>query len=290
MDTNQYRYFLTVLDHGSISQAALHLGVAQPALSQSIARLEKRLQVKLFERSRRGAVPTLAALAIADDVRSGMRRLDEAARKAGASRAGIAGPLAIGLVSSALIDVLPRLLENARRNAPDLEITLHEMSNEEQALALEQRRIDIGLLHAPVAVHGHVHEIPLRRDKLIAVVPATLQSQLPDRLFLADVAAIGLILYPPEHLPAFYAGVTDGLRKAGCEVKINMHANRTMTMLSCVAGGMGIGLLPAWIRALPFPGVVYRNIGDADMLPDFDLIALCMARRANIMPLLFQGI
>ena len=69
-----------------------------------------------------------------------------------------------------------------------------------------------------------------------------------------------------------------------------MHANRTMTLLSCVAGGMGVGLLPAWIRSMPFPGVEYRDIVDANLLPDFDLIALCMARRAHLMPLLFEGI
>lgn len=290
MEFNQCRHFLAVLEHGSISQAASHLGIAQPALSQSIGRLEKSLQLKLFERSRRGAVPTLAALAIADDMRAGMTLLQEAARKADASRAGLAGALSIGLVSSALIDILPRMLANARRHAPDLEITLHEMNNEEQALALEQRRIDIGLMHAPVAVRGHVHELRLRQDKLIAVVPAALANQLPEPLSLMDITEIGLILYPRHHLPAFYADVIDGLRKAGCRVKVNMHANRTMTMLSCVAGGMGVGLLPAWIRALPFPGVVFRDIADAHLLPDFDLIALCMARRTSAMRLLFQDV
>ncbi len=290
MEIRQYRHFLAVLEHGSISQAAQHLGIAQPALSQSIARMEKGLQVKLFDRSRRGTVPTLAAVAIAEDVRMGVIRLDEAVRKAGASRAGLAGSVSVGLVSSALIDVLPRLLANARRYAPDLDIHLHEMSNEEQASALELGRIDIGLMHAPVTVRGHVRELRLRQDKLIAVMPATMAGELPDPLTLQDIAEVGLVLYPRQHLPAFYAGVTEGLRAAGCRVKVNMHANRTMTILSCVAGGMGIGLLPTWIRALPFPGVVYREIADAALLPDFDLIALCMGRRASLMQLLLKDV
>lgn len=290
MELSQYRNFLAVLEHGSISRAAVHLGIAQPALSQSIARLEKRLQVKLFERSRRGAVPTLAAQAIAEDVRAGMARLDVATRRAMATRAGLAGPLSIGLVSSALIDVLPRILENARRHAPDLNITLHEMNNEDQARALELGELDIGLMHAPVVVRGQVRQIELRKDRLVAVIPEALSDQLPDPVTLEHITSVGLILYPRQQLPVFYADITDGLRKAGYPVKVNMHANRTMTVLSCVAGGIGIGLLPGWIRSLPFPGVVYRDIADAGVLPDFDLIALCMPRRARAMHLLLQGI
>lgn len=290
MELSQYRHFLAVLEHGSISQAALHLGVAQPALSQSIARLEKSLQLKLFERSRRGTTPTLAALAIADDVRAGMARLDEAVRRAGASRAGLAGSLSVGLVSSALIDVIPRLLDNARHCAPDLDITLHEMNNEQQARALELGNLDIGLMHAPVIVNGRVHEIQLRKDRLVAAMPAALGKRLPDPVTLEHITEVGLVLYPRQHLPVFYAAITDALRKANCPVNINMHANRSMTILSCVAGGMGIGLLPAWIQSLAFPGVIYREIDDRGLLPDFDLIALCMPRHASTMNLLLQGV
>src|SRR3546814_16356197 len=91
MEISQLKNFLAVLEHGAISQAAHQLGIAQPALSQSIARMEKSLGVKLFERSRSGALPTAAALAIADDVKSGLFRLDEATRTARATRQGLAG-------------------------------------------------------------------------------------------------------------------------------------------------------------------------------------------------------
>lgn len=290
MEFRQYRHFLAVLEHGSISQAALHLNVAQPALSQSIARLEKSLQLKLFERSRRGATPTLAALAIADDVRAGMARLEVANRRAGASRAGRAGSLSIGMVSSALLDILPGLLKNARKLAPDIDISLHELSNEAQARALELGDLDIGLMHSPVAVNGRVEQIELRKDRLVAVIPEELDQQLSNPVTLAEISEVGLILYPRHHLPTFYAEIADGLRKAGCPMKVNMHANRTMTILGCVSGGSGVGLLPAWIQSLRFPGVAYREIKNAELLPDFDLIALCMPRHAAIMHLLLKDI
>ena len=57
METRHLRYFLAVVDHGSVSRASEWLGIAQPALSQGLGRMEKDLGVRLFERSRRGTRP-----------------------------------------------------------------------------------------------------------------------------------------------------------------------------------------------------------------------------------------
>lgn len=287
MEISQIKNFLAVLDRGSISGAANSLGLAQPALSQSITRLEKKLKVRLFDRSRNGASPTPAALAIVDDLRSVMLSLEQAERRTVAARKGLAGSITIGIVSSALFDVLPTALASLRSAAPDMQVNLKELSNAEQAKALESGTIDIALMHAPVSVSGHVYERVLRRDKLLAAVPSTIAASLNSSLTVKEIAALGLIMYPEEQLPVLYMEIADGLRKAGCPFKVNMHANRTLTVLACVAGGMGVGLLPSWIRSVSFPGVTFMDIKDGDVLPDFDLVALCPARSAYLMPLLF---
>ena len=82
METRHLRYFLAVMDHGSVSRAAEWLGIAQPALSQALGRMEKDLGVRLFERSRLGAAPTPAALAIVEDARVSVARIDAARQRA----------------------------------------------------------------------------------------------------------------------------------------------------------------------------------------------------------------
>src|SRR3546814_11090172 len=99
--------------------------------------MEKSLGVKLFERSRSGALPTAAALAIADDVKSGLFRLDEATRKARATRQGLAGSLSIGLASSALFAVLPKALRNVRSHAPAFQIPITEMGTQQLGSTLK---------------------------------------------------------------------------------------------------------------------------------------------------------
>ena len=278
METRHLRHFLAVIDHGSVSGAANWLGIAQPALSQSLGRMERELGVQLFERSRRGVAPTAAALSILEDVRVSVARIDAAARRAQDIARGSAGQLTIGLVSSALFDMLPRALRALRREAPGVRVALREMSNAEQAEALANGAIDIGLMHTPVAVAGQMRERLLLRDRLVAAVPDEFDVAADGSVSLAQIAEAGLVLYPQNQLPVFYAGILDALRKAGLAPVVAQEANRTLTVLACVAGGCGVGLLPSWIRALDFRGVRFCEVRDGGGLPSFDLSAIWPAR------------
>jgi len=290
MEISQLRHFLAVMEEGAIGKAAHKLGIAQPALSQSLARMEKGLGTKLFERSRRGATPTPAARVMAQDIRNGLYLLDEAADKARRAQDGLAGTLRIGLVSSALFEVLPEMIRAIRLRAPDLQLDLKEMSNEEQIKALEEGTLDIGLVHSPVAVGGPMSERVLRRDKLVAVVPEALAMRLQRRISLEQIAEQGLVMYPKEQLPHLYASITQALRQAGHEARVNQHANRTLTVLACVAGGCGVGLLPSWIQTVDFPGVTFCPIVDGGGMPDFDLVAIWSTRNRYDLRALFAGI
>ncbi|UZN51761.1 LysR family transcriptional regulator [Cupriavidus cauae] len=290
METRHLRYFLAVIDHGSVSRAADWLGIAQPALSTALARMEKDLGVRLFERSRRGAQPTAAALAILDDVRTSVERIDAAARRAQEIGRGSAGQLTIGLVSSALFDTLPRALRELRRRAPGVRVILREMSNAEQAEALRTGAIDLGLMHTPVAVGGRMRERPLLRDRLVAAIPDELAPGPDGKVSLAQIAEAGLVMYPQAQLPAFYAGILDAMRKAGHEAHVAQEANRTLTVLACVAGGCGVALLPSWIRSLNFRGVRFCEVRDGDALPTFDLSAIWPARSVPTLADLFASL
>jgi DNA-binding transcriptional LysR family regulator len=278
METRHLRYFLAVVDHGSVSRAAAWLGLAQPALSQALSRMEKDLGVSLFKRSRRGAAPTPAALAILDDVRASVARIDIAARRAREVEQGSAGHLTVGLVSSALFEMLPRALRKMRQHAPGVRVILREMSNAEQAEALQNGDIDIGLMHTPVAVGGRMRERQLLRDRLVAAVPDDFEVAADGTVTLAQIADAGLVLYPQSQLPVLHAGIMDAMRRGGHDAHVAQEANRTLTVLACVAGGCGIGLLPSWIRSLDFRGVRFCEVSDGDMLPSFDLSAIWPAR------------
>ena len=291
METRHLRYFLAVMDKGSITTAAHELGIAQPALSQTLARMEKDLGVQLFVRSRRGASPTPAALSILDDVRISLARLDAAQQRAIQISQGHAGQLTIGLVSSALFGCLPKALRAMRETAPNVKLILREMSNEEQAEALRSGTIDLGLMHTPVAIGGgRMHERLIKEDRLLAAVPAEFQTEDNGTTTLQAVAEAGLVMFPDDQLPAFNADILDAIRKAGYSTQVCQHANRTLTILACVAGGAGVALLPTWIRSLNFEGVRFCDVSDGHVLPSFNLSAIWPARSQPTLADLFASL
>ncbi|MFK4446664.1 DNA-binding transcriptional LysR family regulator [Caballeronia udeis] len=278
MDTRNLKYFLAVVDAGSVTRAAERLNIAQPALSQALTRMEKDLGVKLFSRTRRGADLTAAGLAIVEDVRMSVARIDAASHRAREIGAQRAGRLTVGFASAALFEVLPRAIAALRASVPDVELVLREMSNAEQASALEKGEIDIGLLHTPVAVGGKMREKLIAREPLIAVLPQAFPLTSGTRVSLRDLAEHGLVWFPHGQLPGVRAGILSAFRQAGCEVEIVQEANRSLTVLACVAAGCGVSLLPHSVRALQFSGVRLCEIADGAALPYFELSAIWPAR------------
>jgi len=278
MELRHVRYFLAIADTGSFTRAANELSIAQPALSQALNRMEAELGVKLFERSRRGAALTPAGLAMVDDMRVSVARLDAAAHRASAIGAQRAGRLTIGFVSAALFDTLPRTIRALRANTPDINLVMREMSNAEQAIALERGEIDIGLLHTPVAVNGRMREKLIRRDPLVAVLPSDFPRQPDNSVTLDQLAKAGLVWFPHDQLPLIRAGILSAFRQAGHALDIVLDVNRTLTVIACVAAGCGVSLLPRSIKTFAFEGVAYGDISDAAALPYFELSAIWPAQ------------
>jgi len=159
--------------------------------------MEKELGVKLFSRTRRGADLTAAGLAIVEDVRMSVARIDAASHRAREIGAQRAGRLTVGFASAALFEVLPRAIAALRASVPDVELVLREMSNAEQASALERGEIDIGLLHTPVPVAGRMREKLIAREPLIAVLPEMFPLAAGASVSLRELAPHGLVWLTP---------------------------------------------------------------------------------------------
>lgn len=78
MDVRQLRYFIGVFEAGSFTAAAHRLGVAQPALSQTVIALENDLGVELLERQPRGVRPTAAGMTLLDHAHIVLRNIERA--------------------------------------------------------------------------------------------------------------------------------------------------------------------------------------------------------------------
>ena len=279
MDLAQLRQFVAVADAETLTSAAERLGIAQPALSQSMARLEKRLGVRLFDRSRRGTTLTEAGKLLLEDARESVGHAAAVHRLAAQIVDGTAGAIAIGFTSGALYSALPDLLKAAQKHMPQVRLGLHEMSTSEQLAALASGAIDLGFVHSPVppALGAGLKLRKIADYGLLAAVPQSFARGAKE-LSLEQIARHGLVLFPENQGIPTRAQIMRAFEAAGLEMRVVQEANRALTVLSCVSAGVGIALVPDWIRALSFEGVRFCNIHRPGAFPR---VGLSMAWRGR---------
>ena len=274
MELRHLRHFLAVADELHMGRAAERLGMAHPPLSQSIARLEKELGVRLFDRANRRLTLTRAGVAFLDEARSSVLHADAAYALARSAEDGAAGEVRIGFVSAALYEHLPQRLARLRQTLPAVQPKLLELSTNEQLGALADGTIDIGFAHPPFGTGERLDLVELPAEPSVAVLP---DDGATGSVGLAQVAAFGLILFPAAQGPVFHASIMDSFTKAGIEVRIVQEATRALTMLLLVSAGLGAALLPQSIRRLNFKGARYAEIKDAT-LPTLSLAIIARRR------------
>ena len=257
--------FLTLADELHFSRAAERLNIAQPALSQQIARLERQLGFQLFDRPPRPVALTAAGRALLDRVSPALALLEQGVREANALAGEQMTHLSVGHVSSFAPRLMPLILASLRESHPHMTLTLHEASLTEQLAALRFGRIHVALIHTnrdlPLALGGLRSVTIATGPRMIVMTPDNpLASET--EVVLSDAADQPFVL-PPGDRQAGYRASTEGIcRRYGFEPRPAALANDLAVILDLVAAGVGVSFTP-WISvgSLP-PGVVARPLVD----------------------------
>src|SRR4051794_19175000 len=199
VELRHLRYFVAVAEERHFGRAAARLHMAQPPLSQQIRQLESELGLQLLRRTTRRGELTPPREAYLVRARQIIRAVSSAAGEAQRVAAGLQGRLAIGCVGSATYSLLPQLVRTLREELPDVEVAVQgEMLAPDQARALVDGRIDLGLLRPPVDEDALKLEV-LRADRLIVAVPdghrLAERRRLRLRLRLQDLAAEDFVIH-----------------------------------------------------------------------------------------------
>lgn len=141
-------YFLAMSDAGSMSDAAVRLGVSQPTLSTALRDLEKALGVVLFDRSRgRSLILTNVGTALVPETRAMLQHADEFEQHAGHLTSSRAGTVRVGALVTVAPIVLPPLLRAYGDAHPSAPVTLITGDQAELLHAMEARDIDVALTY-----------------------------------------------------------------------------------------------------------------------------------------------
>ena len=268
MELRHLRYFAAVAETLNFGRAAARLSISQPPLSRQIQSLEHELGTPLFTRTTRGVRLTAAGRALIPEAR---RLLREAAALVEGARHladGGVGSLRIGFISTASYNVLPRVLPEFHRRRPGIQLALQETTSDAQIALLRDYELDVGVLVPPVVDAGFRY-LPLMQEPLLAALPA--RRRWPRRVPLASLADETFVLFPRQAGVGLYDLIVGFCRSAGFTPRIGQEAVQMPTIVSLVAAGMGVALVPASLRHMRRTGVVYRALAETSPLMEMGL-------------------
>ncbi|CAI7979087.1 LysR family transcriptional regulator, benzoate and cis,cis-muconate-responsive activator of ben and cat genes [Frankia sp. Hr75.2] len=260
MDLRHLRYFVAVAEERHFGHAAERLHMAQPPLSQQIRQLEAELGVELLQRTTRRVDLTEAGRAYLHRARAILAEVDDAAHEARRVAAGAVGHLAIGCVGSATYSLLPDLSRQLSAELPGVDFSFRgEMLAPDQVEALRAGEIDVALLRPPVADVSVTMTI-LRHDRLVVAIPHDHPLARAARVRPMDLRGADLIVHSAERRSVMYSVVLRLCHNAGIEPRIRHEVGETSTLITLVAGGLGLAVVPEPVTALALDGVTYRPL------------------------------
>ena len=257
MELRQIRYFLAVAEARSFSRAAERLHVSQPPLSTQVMGLETELGTKLFERHHRGATLTPAGEVFYEEMRAVLTRLEHGKTRARHAGRGEAGTLSVGFVSIADYGVLPPALKAFRARFPLVEVQLHELTTDAQIRDVRASRLDVGIALGPVNDAALLFKT-VHREELVLAAPAA--RRLAATVDLKQLAGEPFIVPPRDLAPGLHDLILRHCLDSGFAPRITQKARQMQTVVSLVAAGMGVALVPASMRNLRRSGVRYHRL------------------------------
>jgi DNA-binding transcriptional LysR family regulator len=271
VELRHLRYFRAVAEELHFGRAADRLHIAQPPLSQQIRQLERELGVALLTRTTRSVELTPAGQAYLARAVAILDAVDDAGAQARRIADGIAGRLAIGCVGSATYSLLPRLVRALGETLPGVEVSVRgEMLAPAQLAALAAGEIDLALLRPPVQQDGVVTEV-VRRDRLLVALPADHPLIGGDDLRVEDLRDEDFVAHAGHGRSVMSSVVTAVCAEAGFIPRVRHEVMETSTLVTLVAAGLGVAIVPAPTAALDIAGVRYLPLMPATL--GVDLVA-----------------
>lgn len=286
---HQLRLLWSVAHCGSFTKASKQLGMAQPSLSQQIAKLEKALGTTLFERGSASLKPTPAGRHLLSRAERILTEVDTAIVEMGDFAGGRRGELAIGTLNSIGRALLPSAMRRFAESYPNVEIDVHEVPPAEALDMLYGRRINMALLASRsfAANASSFSESPVLTDPYVLAVPRGIDlsrvrdpsHDLPD----AERSIVNRSIqfkFGSQHARL----IRDWYVKVFPDSQVIAQARTYEMAMAMVEAGLGVALVPA-LTAVFGTGryldiTLYRT-----NLPDRETVALMPSQNLRSEPI-----
>ena len=244
---SQIRALVTVADHHNFSEAALHLGISQSAVSHAIATLEDELGVLLLNRGRNGASLTPVGERLIVQARQVLALLIEIVQEANREKGLQGGQVRIAAFRSMASRLLPMVISRFRDRFPSITVTVTEFDEHfELEQTLRFGHADIGFASLPYSEEFETFEI-LKDEYIVLLPPGSKLSQI--QLTWEQLADYPLII---SSIDSCSTKIRNCLKKSTVPLNIAYEIRQDSTIISMTVQGLGAAVLPR-LAAEPIP-------------------------------------
>ena len=268
MDIRQLECFVAVAEELHFRRASEGLGLSQSALSERVSALEHDLGARLFFRTTRQVSLTQAGSEFLQDAKRILSDIDRSVANVRHSADSDLHHIRVSGVDEAISMLLPRALLAFRQTDPKVHVQILEISSSEQhSQELITHRTDVAFVRTPQEDEFITSEL-LHRQPIVVVLADSNPLSSSRSLSTSDIADQPIVGYPKHARPILHEALWSGFRKIGNQPNIVCEIIDKSTLLQFVAHGLGIALVPAWVKNIAPSGVSFIPFEPCENLVD----------------------
>ncbi len=243
MNLKQLQYFVQIVESGSIAKASRRLFIAQPALSQQLAKLEDEVGKPLLLRSPKGVTPTENGQALYHHAKFMLRQLDQALSIARQETMETHGMVSVGLPATTVSALGLPLVKRIHERYPRILLNVVEGMSGHLSQMIRLGQLDIAILFKP-NVGADLSATPIIEEELFVLLPRSSQLVAPHktRITLAEAAELPMILPTSKH--GLRQRIETELESRNLSSRIVAEIDSLSLLMSCVYSGMGATIKP----------------------------------------------
>jgi LysR family nitrogen assimilation transcriptional regulator len=248
MELRQVRTFLAVADLGTVSKAAEHLHITQPALSRQIANLQNELGLKLFDRVGRRLLLTTEGGQLLNHCRALLNSVRGVREQAEGLRRGDAGVLRVSASPHLIEGLFPEFLRDYAKRYPNVQVRLIDMVGPQMFKMLEEGETHLAqaVAHAVTPDESRFGSFPLAPMEMLAACHPTLKLGSNAKVEIRALAAFPLLQATEDF--AIRRGFDAACRLAGFTPNSVLECRAPHALLAMAEAGHGVAIIPSALR------------------------------------------
>ena len=257
MEIRQLECFVAVAEELHFRRAGERLGLSQSALSERISALEHEVGARLFFRTTRQVSLTQAGSDFVNDAKSILNDIERSISNIRHTADSDLHHIRVSGVDEAISMLLPRALLEFRQTDPKVHVQVLEISSSEQhSQELIAHRTDVAFVRKHQE-DKFITSTLLHRQPIVVALAHTNTLSRSASLSTPDIADQPIVGYPKHARPILHEALWSGFRQIGVQPNIVCEIIDKSTLLQFVAHGLGIALVPAWVKNIAPPGVSF---------------------------------